>query len=101
MESKELLFETREYLLQLKGRIKTRMKNTREKYGLGYMPKNKKYKNGFYLGKNKSEAYKDYEKDVKALAIVNKKLAEIRKKLNAFKNINNKMEEWFMESELF
>ena len=101
MESKELLFETREYLLQLKGRIKTRMKNTREKYDLGYMPKSKKYKNDFYLGKNKAEAYKDYERDVEALAIVNKKLAEIRKKLNAFKNINNKMEEWFMESELF
>lgn len=101
MENKKLLFETREYLLQLKGRIKTRMRYTRRKYDLGYVPKNEKCKNDFYLGKDKAEAYKDYEKDVKALAMVNKKLAEIRKKINTFKDINNKMEEWFIESELF
>ena len=101
MESKELLFETRERLLQFKGRIKTRMRYTRRKYDLGYMPKNEKCKNDFYLGKDKAKAYKDYEKDVKALAMVNEKLAEVRKKLNALKDINNKMEEWFMESELF
>ena len=101
MENRESLLKKKEGLLQLKGRIKTRMKKTRERYDLGYMPRSKKYKNDFYLGKNKAEAYKDYEKDVKALATVNEKLAEVKKKLNAFKDINDKMEEWFIESELF
>ena len=101
MESRESLLKKREGLLQLKGHIKTRMKNTRERYDLGYAPKNRKYKNDFYLDKSKAEAYKDYEKDVKALAIVNEKLAEVKNKLNAFKDINDKMEEWFIESELF
>ena len=39
--------------------------------------------------------------DVKRLAIINKDLADIREKLNALKDINNRMEEWFTESELF
>ena len=101
MESKENLLKKKEGLLQLKSYIRTRMKNTRERYDLGYAPKYKKHRNDLYLGKNKAEAYKDYEKDVEALAIVNKDLAEIRKKLNALKDINNKMEKWFIESELF
>ena len=101
MESKENLLKRREGLLQLKSYIRTRMKDTREKYDLGYAPKCRKHKNDFYLGKSKSKAYEEYETDVKRLAIVNKDLADIRKKLNALKDINNKMEEWFTENELF
>ena len=101
MESKENLLKRKEGLLQLKSRIRIRMKNTRERYDLGYAPKHRKHKNDFYLGKSKSKAYEEYEMDVKRLATVNKDLAEIRKKLNALKDINNKMEEWFIESELF
>ena len=100
MESKENLLKRKEGLLQLKGYIKTRMKNTRERYDLGYIPKYRKHRNDFYLGKSKSKAYEEYEMDVKRLAIVNKDLAEIRKKLNVLKDINNKMEDWFNEFEI-
>lgn len=101
MESKENLLKRREGLLQLKSYIRMRMKDIREKYDLGYAPRSRKHKSDFYLGKSKSKAYEEYEIDVKRLAIVNKDLAEIRKKLNALKDINNKMEEWFIENELF
>lgn len=101
MESRENLLKRREGLLQLKSYIRTKMKDTREKYDLGYAPRYRKHKNDFYLGKSKSKAYEEYEMDVKRLAIVNKDLTEIRKKLNALKDINNKMEEWFIENELF
>ena len=38
MESKENLFKRREGLIQLKSYIRTRMKDTRENYDLGYAP---------------------------------------------------------------